>query len=297
MPIEFEILFSAEHSQLSIAAQSLIQDMKRIGNRRGVIPRAVQHRLPQSEDVSDDNFDQTGTLDGALFDRVLELCQLSGKCQKSDVMEPEWNCEVHNTAIRLGLTPRVCHHNVSAARIRDTSLLPSTAMKSKAKVMQSKMIDFALFVEADRALRERIRSKMIATGASGVNIFDYGFLRFEPMGVIFETKRSAVGEDEALAQLCLCACAHYARLRQLASAALDETSMPALPLIRVQGQAWIFLLAVPQADRSIVVYRELVIGSTGSVIEAYSVIAAVRRLAKWVDEVYRPWFVENCLDE
>ena len=280
MPVKFETFFLANLGQLPSEAQSLIKDLKRIGKGRAVIPNAVQ--LPSSEDILDHD-----------VDRVLELCQLSARCQKSDVPEPEWNCQVHATALRLGLSDRVQHHNVSTARIRDVSLLPSTVTKSlKVKSMQSKMIDFAFFVQPDDALVDRIRSKLIRTGMTSTNFLDAGYIRFEPIGAIVETKRGAICEDEAMTQLCMCACAHFARLRQLAG----NVDMPVLPLVRVQGPAWIFLLAVPQAER-VVIFQDLPIGSTGSVLEAYAVIAAVRRLAQWTDEVFRPWFERACLGE
>ena len=42
--------------------------------------------------------------------------------------------------------------------------------------------------------------------------------------------------------------------------------------------------------------RELSLGETGSVAGIYQLIAAIRRLAQWVHDDYRPWFETQVLN-
>lgn len=70
--------------------------------------------------------------------------------------------------------------------------------------------------------------------------------------------------------------------------------LPVLPVIKVVGHDWTLMLAQKRADE-LILWSRVTLGSTEDVLETWKVVCAVRRIAEWVDDVYRPWFERWCL--
>lgn len=69
-----------------------------------------------------------------------------------------------------------------------------------------------------------------------------------------------------------------------------------MPLLTVQGHSWKMMLAVAYPGR-IEMLGGLPLGNMTTVTGIYQVLAGLRRLARWVDEIYRPWFERNILGD
>lgn len=74
-----------------------------------------------------------------------------------------------------------------------------------------------------------------------------------------------------------------------------EKKLPVLPLVQVVGHDW--KLAFAWVERagdgdlgsSIVIMGEIPMGSTLNLVQAYRLLASLRRLALWADNDFRHW--------
>jgi hypothetical protein len=177
--------------------------------------------------------------------------------------------------------------------------------------MASKMVDYALIIEPDDVLGGKIRDTLRREGNGSMNSTGAEHVRFAPIVVSFETKRAVVDEDEGCVQLGVWIVAHFARLRQLVrnrnvgdAGREGQVRLPALPLVMCQGHDWKMMVAEAVVDPNagtgaddfrVVILRDLRLGSTDTVLGIYQLVEAVRRLARWVDEEYRPWLEREAL--
>jgi hypothetical protein len=311
--------FNTPDHPLPLAAKSLVRDLRRISAGRGVIPHDIKERaMLYLEDIIfddvcfvDPNCDtdrNTPAQHEDLWRHVLDILEAARECRTQHLPEASWNAEAHSRLLRASLSGRwrdrgVWYRDITTAKIADVSLLPTAySGSSSSTIMQSKMVDYALIIDPTPKLGARIAETLRQEGKSSINQTGAEHVRFAPIGVSFETKRAAVNEDEAHVQLGIWVIAHFARLRQLisnrATEGEEEETLPILPLVIVQGHDWKMMVAEAIVDRDgggdfkVVILRDLRLGSTDTVLGIYQLIEAVGRLARWVDEEYRPW-LEN----
>ena len=55
------------------------------------------------------------------------------------------------------------------------------------------------------------------------------------------------------------------------------------------------MIASLQDNDRINLIKELYLGDTDSVAGVYQVVAAIRRIAQWINDDYRPWFEKEVL--
>jgi len=55
------------------------------------------------------------------------------------------------------------------------------------------------------------------------------------------------------------------------------------------------MVAEATEDRRIVLLKEITLGKTNSALGVYQIVAALKRLARCINEEYKPWFEENAL--
>ncbi len=178
----------------------------------------------------------------------------------------------------------IWYRNVTTARIKDKSLLD--------KALQSKMVDYWLIVDLDEALDEQIETMMSARGLTSISYSDVEYLRFKIIGVSIEVKRALIGENEAEIQMATWVKAHYAKLQQLVP---WMRTVPVLPLVCIRGHIWKFMLAQMAFPTQVIIHREVVFGRTDSMLGIYQAIARVKRMAGWMQDVYKPWFLEQVM--
>lgn len=295
--------------------KDLYRDLISISKGRGVIPMAVKDTaLAELEDLVDDsNFGPSNGQDveqlatrssldhHGLWERVHEILDAALECKNKELAEASWNSEVHSSILRLALrgwwqSKDIWYCDITTAKIHDATLLPTAATGAK---MQSKMVDYALVLDEPPDLCRGIISTLIAENKPSINHTTMEALRFSPIAVSIETKRGAVDEDTACVQLAVWVTAHFARLRQLTNGN-GSTQLPVLPLVIVQGFEWKLMFAEVKArtekeDEQTVIHNYLRLGDTNSVLGTYQIVEAIRRLARWVEEDYKPWFKREVL--
>ena len=307
--------------------KDLVRDMQGIGRGAGVIPLCSRDSFAATEEmILDFQWEQedarrlweeadsaamkqiTGGLGHDLFwHRASTICEATNECLRDRDPEPAWNSEVHSAILRLALTGHwaareVWYKDITVARISNKSLVPWNIATG---AMQSKMVDYAILInpsqnftrDPSKFLHNHIIEKLRTEKASAsisINQTDSEWVRFKPIAVNIETKRGAVGEDEAHVQLATWLTAQYSRLRQLMPDKA-KTKLPSFPVLSVQGQRWLLMIASLQDNDRINLIKELYLGDTDSVAGVYQVIAAIRRIAQWVNDDYRPWFEKEVL--
>lgn len=309
------IAIGTEGYSIPSDVKALYRDLMSISKGRGVIPMAVKDiALAELEDLVDDsNFrpsngqdvEQLATRSSldhyGLWERVHEILHAALECKNKELAEPSWNSEVHSSLLRLALrgwwqSKDIWYCDITTAKIHDVTLLPTVATGAK---LQSKMVDYALVLEEPDDLYEGIISTLRAENRPSINHTMMEALRFSPIAVSIETKRGAVDEDTAHVQLGMWVSAHFARLRQLTDGN-GFTQLPVLPLVIVQGFEWKLMFAEAKAGtekkgQQTVIFNYLRLGDTNSILGIYQVVEAIRRLARWVDEDYKPWFKSEVL--
>lgn len=300
------LIFNTEGLEIPAEAQALYEDIRSIGQGFGVIPdvikkRAMEHMIMvdgyKAERIFMGIFATTetsapneGLKGNEVFDEVVNIRRAAMDSRNEDVAEPEWNSAVHYPLIKLALqgfwsSKGIWFHDISTARVSDSSLLPG--ITSKAKKVQSKMVDYAMVIRPAQDLLYRIKDLLRETDGFSINHTDARYVRFKPIGLSIETKRGGIEEDKANIQLGTWVSAHFAKLSQLIR---GNGNLPSLPLIIIQGNRWEFMIAHKVNARQIQIYRDQSLGDTESILGIYQLLAALRRLAQWMDEVLRPWF-------
>ena len=310
IPVRWKTIGPSFPSQV----KGLFQDLKRIERKIGIMPRAIRHMFIQGEAVdevdvahwfsSSDSAQDLSVKSGSwsheeFFITAQRIIEAATRCRDDGSSEPEWNSAVHyrvfNTALESSWLPKgIWFHDVSTARIKDSSLLP--AIKSKSKIMQSRMVDYAMVMRPSEELRSHIRYKLRQDGIYSINHTDAEYVRFSPIALSVETKRAAIEEDKANSQLETWVSAHFEKLRRLID---GDSDLPVLPLIFISGDNWYLMLAemteTPSAEKEIVIHSRVPLGDTLSIEGVYQLWASIQRLAKWIDEEYRSWFERRVL--
>lgn len=301
MPIN---LCTPEPANIPPEVTSLVREWKRIGNRIHVVPPDSQTILKNmQEEVEDFNLmkeEDVSRYDwsSATFARTQEIYTDALQCEIKYRAEPAWNSAVHFPLLRLALsgywqTKGIWFEETTTARISDRHLLPSLDGLNT----QSKMVDYVITIGSADGFEKRVITKLKKeAGRPGpdptINQTSVPYLRFNPIAVSIETKRAAIDEEKARIQLSGWIAAQFSKLEELGVS--HRGTLPVMPLLMVQGHAWKMLLAISNPDQ-IEIVSSFFLGETSSMIGLFCVIAGIRRLAKWIDESYRPWFEENIL--
>lgn len=285
---------------------NLYLDLKEIERARGTIPICYKTRVmkytaldhPHKDDFSAGQlalFPNENLEPVAFWHRMSIVLRNALDCQKREAPEATWNEKVHSPLLEVALEGNPLHvnyANVTSARITDTSVLPSTAAGQK--VMDAKIVDFVMILDyldqdAEKQVIESCRHQV----TDSINHTSMTFIRYSPIAVSIETKRGAVEEYTANVQLALWVYAHFAKLKTFIPANRHHT-IPHLPLVKVLGHQWFLQLAKPSGSRSeIVIYGDLLLGSTSSMLGVFQVVAAVRRLARWVGNEYATFLMKE----
>ncbi|KAL9118420.1 MAG: hypothetical protein Q9187_005033 [Circinaria calcarea] len=306
--------FGAPGRELPASANGLYRAIRSIDLHRRVLPSAIRSIIKDTvEDLDEDmyyNISNDDTEDSnihhARWQRILRVLSAARECKDGDYPESAWNSEVHSRVLRIALESsgsiEVWYKDLTSARISEKRLLP----KIPGFNPKSKMVDYGIVIQpaVNSILEASIRRLCREQQLDSVNQTDPNHVRFTPIAVSMETKRAAIEEDQAILQLNTWVSAHFAKLDSLVgSYASNEkakaeikakATMPILPLVKIQGHDWKLLIAEKQTDL-ILIHGELAIGSTQSHLGVYQILAALQRLAQWVNDEYRPWWMREIL--
>lgn len=304
---------------LSSVEKELLDDIRAIQAGDAVVPRSIRalvvsHRLGRyleerhfSKASSEGNIDDMSWVqqleEAAEWSRICELQEAALECRKARLFEAAWNAEVHSTVLRLAFQGKrrkeagVWYRDITTARITKSYLPPQIAGEDQAS--GGKMVDYAIIIEPPKDMRGCVRKQARRHGVHSINHTAQEHICHDPIAISIETKRRAIEEDEAEVQLSNWVSAHFTHLRLLSSdyGELSSESIPALPLILIQGDVWRLCIAKSESLHELHIIKYQVIGNTETILGIYKLLASLRRLARWVRHDYWPWFVRHILNQ
>ena len=308
------ITFGVPGAELPASANSLYEAISSIEMCRRVLPSAIRSIIKNTVkgldediyyDISNDDKEDP-QIHHARWQRILRILGAARECKDEDYPESAWNSEVHSRVLRIALEGRgstqVWYKDLTSARISERRLLPKIPGFSP----KSKMVDYGIVIQTtfDSILAASIKRLCRVQQLDSINQTNPNHVRFTPIAVSIETKRAAIEEGQAILQLNTWVSAHFAKLDSLVGSyapnekakakAKAKATMPILPLVKIQGHDWKLLIAEKKTDL-ILIHGELAMGSTRSHLGVYQILAALQRLAQWVNDEYRPWWTQEIL--
>ena len=150
-------------------------------------------------------------------------------------------------------------------------------------VSLSKMVDYTICLEPQNELEQLMLSTLDASYNESINVSQYQPLRYRPIGVSIETKRTGENYHEAAFQLQVWLAAQFKKLETLGNPFHSRPESLFFPGIIIQGHNWLFVAAVKDPTTSrITFYDQIRIGDTQNLENFYRVIVTLQRLAQWV---------------
>ena len=308
--------FGTPGCELPASANNLYKAIRLIELGQRILPSAIRSIIKNTVESLDEDMyyfissDNTEDSDNhhACWQRILRVLSAARECKDGDYPESAWNSEVHSRVLRIALegpeSTEVWYKDLTSARISERRLLPMIPGFNP----KSKMVDYGIVIQPafNSSLKASIKGFCRKQQVDSVNQASPNHIRFTPIAVSIVTKRAAIEEDEAILQLNTWVSAHFDKLDSLISSyspnekakaeVKAKATMPILPLVKIQGHDWKLLIAEKKTDL-ILIHGELAIGSTDSHLGVYQILAALRRLAQWVNDEYRPWWIREILGE
>ncbi|KAG6990635.1 hypothetical protein FocnCong_v020117 [Fusarium oxysporum f. sp. conglutinans] len=230
-----------------------------------------------------------------LIDEVEQIVNEARECQQYSHPEASWNGSVHFPLLHRAIYgPRRQQKLVGVMNCTTAKLIKEYLKKNTVP----KMVDYTFYIDpsADTpAPAHAIMQLRKILPCSVINHTDYRPLRDRPMAVTVETKRRHVSLEAAELQTGTWHSAHWEFLsRRLEKTGGTFDKLSFLPGILVQGHDWSFVVTTREEGKT-VVWLEQKFGYTSDMIGVYKAVWGVQRLAKWVDDVYWPWYKMNVL--
>lgn len=245
-------------------------------------------------------------------------------CRRLCRAELAWNFEVHFPLLTLALDRQQYAHVrqevVASAQIAKPFVPPMSDLAPNVYA-DKKMVDLAIVLvpeisdygrqEREKGLRaagrdaaareERYRrlahviQRVVHSqpqGRRSINQTMYTPLCDRPIGVGIETKAEGANE-EGRVQLAVWTAAWHERMRDLMVPAgiwSSETRLITMPLLLIVGHTWVLSFACDRGDRLEIV-GEMTLGETATLKGLYTLVAALRELARWMQGQFAEWML------
>ncbi|KAJ9129497.1 hypothetical protein NKR19_g10341, partial [Coniochaeta hoffmannii] len=276
-------------------------------NRRGTTPRAL--------DASAADEHHRASALGELV--ALRKIQRKAKsCRELGRSEAAWNIEVHGPLLELALEghPHVQRELVTTAQITKPFVPPMSDL-SLAGFADKKMVDFVMVLvpkpddeggeQGDGARGERFRRLAHAVhntvlsqplDQQSINQTLYPPLMERPIGISIETKADGANEVGRV-QLAIWTAAWHERMMALMAAAgksYANTRLITMPVLLIVEHSWVLSFVCDRGDRLEVV-GDVTLGETADLKGLYTIVAALRELADWMQGPFAEW-IASVLD-
>ncbi|KLU91745.1 hypothetical protein MAPG_10694 [Magnaporthiopsis poae ATCC 64411] len=305
--------FARMRSLLPEALDALLLDIEKA--KSGAVPIISHSRRDEirrsdqaAEDISDRQFLPVGREDqveSPPVEDVIRIMEMAGECSSLRYDEHAWNCGVNWPLLRLAIPANGLLKIVpcTAARVSDMKLLP-------VGMPNGKMADFCLAIDPYWPLgrqfstpaSEAVENVSRLQPSHSISHTTYKPLAEHPIALSIVTGH---GGDKAEARLGLWQTAQWRMLKSLVHqsnagdvagpACLEELGF--LPGIYIVGHDWRFAATTwdPESGRSTLLrYEDL--GSTADASGIYRIFWGLRRIQKYLTDVYWPWYQTYVLD-
>ncbi|RMZ68354.1 methyltransferase type 11 [Pyrenophora seminiperda CCB06] len=211
-------------------------------------------------------------------------------CKTKFVHKPTWNERVHSRMLEQVVRnrPGLEYYNITTARVVK-ELVPGNKY---GELLKNKLIDYAITIEPPLFSEDQViiwLATSLPPLQRAINPSDYSPLCCNPVAISIETK-SSDGSENGEVQLSVWAIAYFNRLRTLTQ---DPVSIT-LPLVLVSNEHWKLMFA-RDLKNSIEIIDAVDFGNTGDIIGCYKILAALRLLCGWVEDIFLGWFSDRVL--
>ncbi|KAH6866134.1 hypothetical protein B0T10DRAFT_502817 [Thelonectria olida] len=291
------------HPDLPRELASLIVEMQGIGGGgQGIVPIGLKptiDRLKQESLVNGDLYSQFydyvyGPADDlpsvkagdGLLDNVIRTVDMAVDCDKTSQDETGWNHLVHTPLLDLVLD-RLPRSLVGFVPCMNANI----AARWRIPGAPGARVDYAMFINPDKdgdpGLHDAVEHLQQDTPDATVNHTPFIPLSSRPIGISLETKRQDGAGDKAVLQIGIWQASQWKLLSKRAGEAIEELSF--IPGIVVEGHQW-KLVATTHKGGNTILWTSQVFGNTLSPFGTFQAMAGVRRLRRWMAEVYWPWY-------
>jgi hypothetical protein len=225
----------------------------------------------------------------AVHHQMQRICRNSLKCKDRMEYEPAWNDLVHCRVLEEALEGQdtVAFRNITLCRTLK-------AFHDNDPGLRENKVDYGIFLQpagGDDGLGERLSD--LASEDVDLTHFALSDFALTPLAISIETKTLQAKPIEGPVQLANWVRAHFRQLARVVERCRHgpDYQLPILPIIYVYGNIWRVDFA-HRCDGKTMIYEGMVVGDTHTVYGCYQVCAAIRRLATWVQEDFRRWWLQ-----
>ncbi|KAL8291207.1 hypothetical protein RB597_005474 [Gaeumannomyces tritici] len=262
-----------------------------------------------------------GEVESPPLEDVLRIMRMANECAALRCDEHAWNCGVHFPLLRLAIPENSLLKIVpcTSARVSNKQFLP-------ASVPNDKMVDFCLAIDPYWPLETEdstpasvaVDEVRLSLPSYSISHTDYAPLAQYPIALSIAAKHQNGSGAEAEAQLGVWQTAQWKMLEAMVYSGLapqgsdaGDIAGPAanpspgacleelgfLPGIYIVGHRWTFAATTrdPESGRT-TLWRGKDFGSTSDALGIYRIIWCLRRIQKFLTEVYWPWYQKYVLD-
>ncbi|KAI5456253.1 hypothetical protein BGZ63DRAFT_367449 [Mariannaea sp. PMI_226] len=280
---------------------NLIKEMKAIQRGRKVVPACLELKIYENEvnsrlysDFDNSVYDYDGNdwaEPDSLIDNVMRTVDIALDCDSTQQDETGWNHLVHSPLLDLTLD-RLPRNLVSFVPCMGANI----TARYRIPLAPGARVDYAMFInpklEDDPRIESAIESLRRGMPEASVNHTTFTPLNKRPISVSIETKRLDGSGDKAVLQIGIWQAAQWKLLCEHAGDAVDKLSF--IPGLVVEGHEW-KLVATTHKEGKTVLWTSQNFGDTLSPLGTFQTMAGVRKLKRWTEMVYWPWYKEHVL--
>ncbi|KAJ4248119.1 hypothetical protein NW762_012889 [Fusarium torreyae] len=295
----------------STALRDLLNDMTDVSRTYEVVPRRIKPNLERIQspgqfgllreymffdDKPSDEQQRTRpqASEGDLIRRITRIVEKSRECATLLSDESAWNNHVHSPLMDLLCSDMQDGSNQDLLDFQSctTSNMDLTYHRFAEPASR---VDYVFKLLPDKVAIPESPSEMpLVTTVPCFNWLTDRLMQQYPLAVSVETKRYGGDIAKAEAQLGIWHAAHW---EFLLSRAGDDAvgKLGFLPGVVVHGHTWSIVITTRRGATTAVVCS-LEFGKTDSIVDAFQVLAGLRRLRKWSLKTLWPWYKQHLPD-
>ena len=229
----------------------------------------------------------------AAHSRMQRICRNSLRCRERMDHEPAWNDGVHCRMLEESLEEPEHYKGVGFRNI--TSCRTLTTFHDNDPVLRENKVDYGIFLQPGPLDDDGLGRLLDDLASEQVDITHcvLSDLAPTPLAISIETKSPQADVIKGSVQLANWVRAHFRQLAKVVERRGHDPAsqpLPFLPLLYVQGSTWRADFAYRYGAKTII-YDGIVVGDTQTLYGCYQVRAAIRRLALWVQQDFRAWWL------
>jgi hypothetical protein len=220
--------------------------------------------------------------------QMQRICRNSLKCKGQMEHWPAWNGLVHCRILEEALEGQ------DATGFRNITLCRTLkAFYDDDPALRENKVNYGIFLQPARGtdgLAERLSN--LASESIDVTHFALSDFAPTPLAISIKTETLQAKPIKGHVQLANWVRAHFRQLAAVIKRRGHHSGyeLPILPIIYVYDSTW-RVDFVHRCDGKTLIYEGISVGDTHTLYGCYQVVAAIRRLAVWVQEDFRRWWL------